>query len=349
MLKSFLALIFALAALDPVMAQDAAQKEGAEADRLNAEVLKLYREGKYDEALPIAKRVLELREKALGGDDLKVAYALTNLGNIYSRKGGNKEAEPLFTRALAVVEKRGGAESDLASDLNAQLGLLRLNAGKYKEAEPYLQRALDIREKLHGAEDARLIPSLLNLADVNFLRAEPEKAHALLGRALSLLKQKPYAQDTATAKRLKSYYCLLMAPGPYNDKELTKQLGNVIWRLESPADAARYDKQQKEREGEEQKPTKQLVEGGVLNGHAVSKPAPDYPSAAKNAGVSGLVVVQIVVDESGSVIKADPLCGHPLLAKAATDAASRARFTPTTLSGMPVKVSGIITYNFILQ
>lgn len=123
MMKSIFALIIlSLATLNVSAAQDTGKGEAAEADRLNAEVLKLYREGKYDEALPVAKRVLELREKQLGGEDLKLAFALANLGNIYARKGNNKESEPLFTRALAGAEKSGAAETEFAADLNTQLG-----------------------------------------------------------------------------------------------------------------------------------------------------------------------------------------------------------------------------------
>lgn len=349
MLKSILILIvLTLAAPGAAVAQGAGQQQAAEDDRLNAEVIRLYREGKYNEALPLAKRLLELREQAPGGGGLKLAYALTNLGNLYARKGLNKEAEPVFTRALAVAEKSGAAETDFAADLDAQLGLLNFEAGKYREAEGFFQRALDLREKLHGAEDARLVPALLNLADVNFLRTQPEQAHALLGRALSILKRRPYSKDEATARRLKNYYCPLMSIGPFKNVELTKQLGSVVWGLEEPEKAAKYEQKQKERE-ERGESDKEVVAGGVLNGHAISKPQPSYPAAAKQARVSGTVVIQILVDESGKVVKAEPYCGHPLLAKAAVESALAARFTPTLLSGLPVKVSGIITYNFVLQ
>ena len=356
MLKSTLALfVIALAALGVSAAQGAGQGEAAEADRLNAQVLKLYREGKYDEALPVAKRVVELREKALGGDDLQVVYALANLGNLYVRKGDKGEAGSLLARALAVAEKRGAAETDFAADLNTQLGLLSVDAGKYKEGEPFLRRVLAIKEKVHGADSARVAPALLNLADVNFLRAQAEEAHAFLGRALNLLGRPPYAKDLATAKRLKNYYCPLMGLGAGDTKELRAQLGKVIRRLEQPEKAAEYDKEQEERaarQAEEEKSgagRKRVVEGGVLNGHAISKPLPSYPLGAKAQGVGGTVVVEILVDEEGKVIKAEALCGHPLIAKAAVEAALKARFTPTTLSGLPVKVSGVITYNFVLQ
>jgi protein TonB len=91
------------------------------------------------------------------------------------------------------------------------------------------------------------------------------------------------------------------------------------------------------------------VSGGVLNGKAISKPAPVYPPIAKAARAQGTVTVQILVDETGRVISATAVSGHPLLQQAAVAAARQARFSPTLLSGQPVKVSGVITYNFVLQ
>jgi periplasmic protein TonB len=94
---------------------------------------------------------------------------------------------------------------------------------------------------------------------------------------------------------------------------------------------------------------KTVVSGGVLNGKAISKPQPAYPPIAKAARASGTVTVQILVDESGRVVSANAVSGHPLLQQAAVAAARQARFSPTLLSGQPVKVSGVITYNFVLQ
>jgi protein TonB len=94
---------------------------------------------------------------------------------------------------------------------------------------------------------------------------------------------------------------------------------------------------------------KTVVSGGVLNGKAISKPQPAYPPIAKAARASGTVTVQILVDESGRVVSASAVSGHPLLQQAAVAAARNARFSPTLLSGQPVKVSGVITYNFVLQ
>ncbi|HJR09670.1 MAG TPA: energy transducer TonB [Pyrinomonadaceae bacterium] len=91
------------------------------------------------------------------------------------------------------------------------------------------------------------------------------------------------------------------------------------------------------------------ISGGVLNGKAISLPQPAYPPLAKAARASGVVHVQVLLDENGTVISANAIAGHPLLQHAAVQAARRASFAPTRLSGQPVKVSGTIAYNFVLQ
>jgi protein TonB len=93
----------------------------------------------------------------------------------------------------------------------------------------------------------------------------------------------------------------------------------------------------------------QVISGGVLNGKAISKPAPPYPAIAKAARAEGTVTVQVVIGEGGDVISAQAVSGHPLLQQAAVSAARQATFSPTRLNGEPVKVSGVITYNFVLE
>lgn len=95
------------------------------------------------------------------------------------------------------------------------------------------------------------------------------------------------------------------------------------------------------------KPVPKTVSGGVLNGKATSLPKPGYPPAAKAVRAGGAVSVQVLISETGSVISANAVSGHPLLRAAAEGAARGARFSPTLLSGQPVKVSGVITYNFV--
>jgi protein TonB len=96
-------------------------------------------------------------------------------------------------------------------------------------------------------------------------------------------------------------------------------------------------------------PPRAPISGGVLNGKAISLPKPQYPAIARQAHASGTVVVQVTIDENGGVISAHAISGHPLLQAVAVQAARGARFSPTKLSGQPVKVTGVITYNFVAQ
>jgi protein TonB len=90
-----------------------------------------------------------------------------------------------------------------------------------------------------------------------------------------------------------------------------------------------------------------IINGGVVNGKAISLAKPEYPAAARVAGVSGSVKVQVLIDEMGKVVTAQAIEGPPQLQFAARAAACGARFTPTLLQGQPVKVAGIIVYNFV--
>ena len=96
------------------------------------------------------------------------------------------------------------------------------------------------------------------------------------------------------------------------------------------------------------RPLLKPVSGGVLNGMALTLPAPSYPDIARRMHQSGVVEVEVVVDETGKVISARALSGPASLRDVAVQAAYRARFSPTKLSGQPVKVSGQINYNFTL-
>jgi protein TonB len=96
-------------------------------------------------------------------------------------------------------------------------------------------------------------------------------------------------------------------------------------------------------------PPRAPISGGVLNGKAINLPTPAYPPIARAAHAAGTVVVQVLIDENGSVVSAHAVSGHPLLQGAAVGAARQARFSPTKLSGQPVKVTGVIQYNFVAQ
>jgi TonB family protein len=88
-------------------ANEAAQSSTdlAEVERLSAQVIKLYREGKFDEALPLAKRALEINETLFGVENREVASAAINVAELYIAKRRFKEAEPILLRSIQINDK----------------------------------------------------------------------------------------------------------------------------------------------------------------------------------------------------------------------------------------------------
>jgi TonB family protein len=97
-------------------------------------------------------------------------------------------------------------------------------------------------------------------------------------------------------------------------------------------------------------PVKRIITvSKVLNSQALLLPKPPYPPLAKQLRIQGVISVQVLIDETGKVISAKAVSGSPFLTGEAQKAAYQARFSPTLIGDQPVKVSGLITYNFVLQ
>ena len=127
--------------------------------------------------------------------------------------------------------------------------------------------------------------------------------------------------------------------------------GETINSTSTPLPNTQANKPEEEPPMELTKPSPSLVpghvpSGGVLNSKARNLVVPEYPPAAKAVKASGTVIVQVIVDEQGNVVAATATSGHPLLRAAAVQAARESKFRPTLLDGQPVKVTGVIVYNF---
>ena len=125
-----------------------AQSAGVEWDALQKKAQELCNSGKYDRALLVAQKALQVAEKRVGPNHPSVAYSLSVLGDIYASQGNYDSAEALYKRALAVTEKLLGPDHpDVAYCLN-NLGLLYKIRGDYDSAEPLHKRALAIYKRV---------------------------------------------------------------------------------------------------------------------------------------------------------------------------------------------------------
>lgn len=94
-------------------------------------------------------------------------------------------------------------------------------------------------------------------------------------------------------------------------------------------------------------PTKLDVRPGLIMGSPIKLVNPKYPKAARKQKISGQVTVYLTIDVDGVVVCAEAINGPPELYDVSEAAGLTTRFTPTTLWGQPIKVSGMITYNFV--
>jgi TonB family protein len=122
---------------------------------------------------------------------------------------------------------------------------------------------------------------------------------------------------------------------------------NVI--VDSPANAAELERVRLAVPPEPWPRSGSPIMGGVLNGKAVTLDVPKYPKEARKAHEAGQVTVQVLIDEEGFVIWAKATQGPENLREVAVEAARRSRFTPTRLMGQPIKVNGVILYNFVAR
>ncbi len=87
---------------------------------------------------------------------------------------------------------------------------------------------------------------------------------------------------------------------------------------------------------------------GSLISFATQKSNPVYPPAAKNMRMTGVVKVELTVDESGQVAEVQTASGPAMLQRAATDAVRKWKFKPFTRDGQATKATGFVSFNFSL-
>jgi CHAT domain-containing protein/Flp pilus assembly protein TadD len=153
---------------------------------LNAEIMRLYQAGRYTEATEIAKRLLAIREKALGPNDPAVGSALNTLAMLYRAQGRFAEAEPLFKHSLSAREKALGPDHPDVGWSLSNLASLYIAQGRFAEAEPLLKRTLAIREKALGPDHADVGSALNNLAMLYAAQGRVAEAEPLFKSSIAI-------------------------------------------------------------------------------------------------------------------------------------------------------------------
>lgn len=297
-----------------------------EAATLTESVVKLFNERKFDEALPAAKRALEIRERLLTVGDPRISTSLSYLADIYTARRDYGAARKLLLRLLQNEERRVGPENiGLASTLD-RVALLHRREGNYRDAEAAYTRAIALKEKAFGTDHVDVAQSLVGLAELFRDHQKFDQAAPIYRRALLIYAKYLGLNSVQFSQASEAYVCLGFET---NKRDETKDLIDIRKRFAVP--------------GSLDDPP----EGTILNGRALELGRPEYPPQAVASKIEGSVMVKVEIDEAGRVISAYDMCqAQPTLSEAAVKAALKSRFSPTKILGKPVKVSGIIEYHF---
>ena len=191
----------------------------AEAAVLNQQVVQLYNQRRYSEAMPLAQRALGIQEKALGPNHPSVANLLSNLAFLYVKQGRYAEAEPLYKRSLAIREKALGPDHpDVAASLG-DLAQFYKDQGRYADAEPLFKRSLTIRNKSLGPDHPDVAASLNALASLYQDQGRYADAEPLFKRSLAIDEKALGSDHPDVALLLNNLALLYQMQGRYADAE----------------------------------------------------------------------------------------------------------------------------------
>ncbi len=205
--------------VEQAMSQVSPQEELAEAERLNQQVIQLYQQGKYAEAIPLAEQALAIRKKVLGDNHPDVAASLNNLAELYQSQGRYTEAEPLYQQSLAIFKQQlGDNHPDVAQSLH-NLALLYEFQGRYAEAEPLYQQSLAIFKQELGDDHPSVAASLSLLAALYQRQGRYTEAEPLYQQSLAISKQQLGNNHPYVAVSLNGLAELYQSQGRYAEAE----------------------------------------------------------------------------------------------------------------------------------
>jgi tetratricopeptide (TPR) repeat protein len=203
----------------PGLGSEPQASELAKAEQLNQQVLQLYKQRKYTEALPLAEQSLSIFQRILGDRHLDVASSLYNLAALHESQGRYEKAELLWLQALESRKSLlGDRHLDVATSLNS-LGLLYQSQGLYEKAEPLYLQALALRKSLLGDRHLDVATSLNNLGLLYKSQGLYEKAESLYLQALALRKSLLGDCHLDVAQSLNNLGLLYLDQGQYEKAE----------------------------------------------------------------------------------------------------------------------------------
>lgn len=364
-MKKFLAIIFIFVFCFNSLAQDKenSSPELQQARKLSAEVVSLFNQKNYKEALPLAQKVLAVYEKELDANNIEIARAQRNLGYINYYLNDKKEAQKAFERSLEIYEKQtqlNNAEALQVAGMLETLAVIKYTGNETKTARALVEKILALYEKYGQSDSLKAAQAWSGLGNLMISEQNYFPAAGAYEKSLAIKIKRLGEKDFETIDSFYRCLCALKKAGKENEIErvrlayfpnskLTENGTLEQEKREKPAQGKDEEKTNVPNDGKKIVGIPLLTNAGVVNGAALSLPKPAYPSEARRSRAGGTVNVNVIIDEQGKVIFA---CGafnktHSALRQASENAAYGAKFQPTLMDGKPVKVNGVIVYKFV--
>ncbi|WAO96035.1 NACHT domain-containing protein [Fusarium falciforme] len=175
--------------------------------------------GKHEEAEPMNRRALEVREKVLGREHPDTLTSVSDLALVLQDQGKYEEAEQMNRRALEAREKVLGREHPDTLTSISNIGLVLQYQGKYEEAEPMIRRALEGYEKVLGREHPDTLTSVNNLGLVLQSQGKYEEAEQINRRALEVREKVLGREHPHTLTSISILGLVLQYQGKYEEAE----------------------------------------------------------------------------------------------------------------------------------
>ncbi len=158
--------------------------------------------GQYRDAIPIARRLLSMRQERLGGEHPLTTMAGANLGALYGLVDDFDKGKPLLAAALSFWRGHNPpAPNQLAQALN-DLGVVERSTGSFPQARKLFEEALALRTRTLRSDDLRLAYSINNLASVYLAEGEYAKAISLFDRAIDIYHRRGRSADDSLCTTL---------------------------------------------------------------------------------------------------------------------------------------------------
>ena len=188
-------------------------------DILNQEAAELYRTGRYDRAVVVAKKALEVAERNVGPNHPDVAASLNNLAMLHQAMADYGKAKPLYEKAMEICRKALGDEHPSYAKSLSNLAALYQMTGEYAKAEPLYEKAMEICRKVLGDEHPNYGKSVSSLGAVYTAMGDYAKAEPLCKKGMEILRKALGEQHPDYAKSVGNLAALYEAVGEYTKAE----------------------------------------------------------------------------------------------------------------------------------